>query len=40
MWRNTQDGEKPISETQIGDYFLAWNAETGEISFYTLQQAH
>ncbi|MGC1377270.1 MAG: polymorphic toxin-type HINT domain-containing protein, partial [Anaerolineales bacterium] len=30
----TQDGEKPISEIQIGDYVLAWNAETGEISFH------
>jgi len=34
LWRNIQDGEKPISETQIDDYALAWNAETGEISFY------
>jgi len=30
----TRDGEKPISEIRIGDYVLAWDQETGEISFY------
>ncbi len=29
----TKDGEKAISKIQIGDFVLAWNSETNQISF-------
>jgi RHS repeat-associated protein len=32
----TNEGEKAISEIKIGDYVLAWNPETGDISFHTV----
>ncbi|MEW6085687.1 MAG: Hint domain-containing protein [Chloroflexota bacterium] len=30
----TDEGDKPISQIQIGDYVLAWDEETNSISFY------
>lgn len=30
----TKDGDTPIAQIQIGDYVLAWDEETGEISFF------
>jgi RHS repeat-associated protein len=30
----TKDGDKSISKIQIGDFVLAWNSETNQISFY------
>lgn len=31
---STDEGDKPISQIQIGDYVLAWDEETNMISFY------
>lgn len=36
----TSEGDKPIWEIKIGDHVLAWNSETGEISFERVTDTH